>query len=75
MPHAEPKKMGENVVNGEKVHSHFLDVSHASIATLPGPSLTLDIAPHILPRRLRLHLRLQEQQVRRQVHRVRRPEL
>ncbi|KAE8162051.1 MAGE family-domain-containing protein [Aspergillus tamarii] len=25
MPHAEPKKMGENAVNGEKVHSHFLD--------------------------------------------------
>ena len=31
MPHAEPKKMGENAVNGEKVHSHFLDVSYISI--------------------------------------------
>jgi hypothetical protein len=27
MPHAEPEKMGQTTVNGEKVHSHFIDVS------------------------------------------------
>ncbi|KAE8153265.1 MAGE family-domain-containing protein [Aspergillus avenaceus] len=25
MPHAEPEKMGENAVNGDRIHSHFID--------------------------------------------------
>lgn len=28
MPHAENQAMTEPVINGEKVHSQFLDVSH-----------------------------------------------
>lgn len=34
MPHATSDNMGEPIVNGEKVHSHFLDVSVIT-TTLP----------------------------------------
>ncbi|KAB8237897.1 MAGE-domain-containing protein [Aspergillus alliaceus] len=39
MPHAEPKKMGENAVNGEKVYSHFLD--HLTSYPIVSDSITV----------------------------------
>jgi hypothetical protein len=74
MPHAERDTMGEPLVNGEKPHSQFISVSYTDVIARMNTNPFL-LAPHLLPRRLRLHHNLQKQQIRCHLPQIRRPRL